>query len=202
MTAVLRTNGLLLAGASLSTAITPELRARVLNDSLVGFLWLLVLLLALSLMTIIRIKPPERAAAAEEPAQGPVPIFRPPGLPAPESMQRRVAPAPLPMRSAARPGVTQPPLSQRPVGQRPVGQRPVGHRPAGQQPGYAARHAPRDVPGQDAVPGQGAAQGQGAAARPRVSGGPPWGPAPKPSDQDPFARSSDWPSSDWRSSDR
>jgi len=188
MTPVLRTNGLLLAGASLSAAITPELRARVLNDSLVGFLWFLVVLLALSLITIIRVKPPERASTAEEPAQAPVPmpIFRAPGPPAPESMQRRVPPAPLPMR----------PVTQRPVGQRPVGQRPVGQRPVGQQPGYAGRHAPRDVPGQDAVPGQ------GAAGRPRVSGGPPWDPAPRPPDLDPFARSSDWPSSDRRPSDR
>jgi hypothetical protein len=162
----------------------------VLNDSLVGFLWLLVLLLALSLITIIRIKPPERASAADEPAQAPVPmpIFRAPGLPTAEPMQRRVPQAPLPVRPVTRPAVTQPPVSQRHVGQRPVGQRPVGQRPAGQQPGYAARHAPRDVPGQDAVPGQ------AAAARPRVSGGPPWGPAPRPPDLDPFTRSSDWPS--------
>lgn len=187
MTPVLRTNGLLLAGAGLSAAITPDLRARVLNDSLVGFLAFLVLLLALSLITIIRIKPPppQRGPAADEPVQAPVPMpaFRSPGYPAPEPRQRRVPPGPLPVR-------------------------PVAQRPVGQQPGYAARHAPREVPGQDAVPGQGAAPGQGAvpgqgtAARPRVSGAPPWGPAPRPPDLDPFARSSDWRSSDSRSSDR
>ena len=199
MTPVLRTNGLLLAGAGLTAAITPELRARVLNDSLVGFLVFLALMLAMSLITIIRIKPPERPSAADEPAEAPapMPIYRAPGLPAPESMQRRVPPTSLPVRP-----VTRPLVGQRPVGQPPVGQRRVGQRPVGPQPGYAARHAPRDVPGQGAAAGQGAAPGQGAAARPRVSGGPPWGPAPRPPDADPFARSSDWPSPDWRSSDR
>lgn len=156
MTPVLRTNGLL-AGAGLSAATAPAVRANVLDDSLVGFLALLVLLLALALIAIIRFEPPERGPIAEETAQAampaqaavPAPAYRAPGLPTRPSGQRQVVPTPLPVR------------------------------PVGQQSAYTARHAPGPV------------RSQGAAERPRISGGPPWGPAPRPPGLDPFLRSSD-----------
>jgi len=167
MTPVLRTNGLLLVGAGLSTASAPATRAALLHDSLVGFLAFLVLLLAMTLIAIIRIKPPERGSVAEEPVEAPVPMphFRAPELPTPDYGPRRVPSVPE-------------------SGQRRIPPEPLPVRPVGQQTGYTARHAPGAVPG------------QGTAARPRVSGGPPWGPAPRPPDLDPYVRSSDWRSAD------
>jgi hypothetical protein len=55
---------------------------------------------------------------------------------------------------------------------------PLPVRAVGQQAGYSARHAPGPRPS------------QGTGGRPRVSSGPPWGPAPRPPDVDPFVRSS------------
>lgn len=154
---MLRTNGLLLASAALTARVTlasaPGGRARLLNDSLVGFLVFLVLLLALALIAIIRLEPPERGSAAEETPHAPAPAsaFRAPEPPAPEFGQRPVSPAPLPRRSVGR----------------------------FDQPGYTARHAPGPAPS------------QGTPDRPRVSGGPPWGPAPRPPGTGPFVRSPD-----------
>ncbi|HUA40570.1 MAG TPA: hypothetical protein VMA32_03330 [Streptosporangiaceae bacterium] len=152
MTAVFGTNGLLQAGGALSTASTPVTRAALLNDSLVGFLVLLVVLLVLSLIVIIRLEPPERTAVAEETPEPavPAPAYAGLGLPVPPTGHRQVASAPLPVR------------------------------PVGQQPTYAPRH------------GYGPVTNPGITTRPRVTGGPPWGPAPRPPDADPFARSSDW----------
>jgi hypothetical protein len=177
MPEVLRTNGLLVAGAALSTAITSNAHTRIADDSLLGFLALLALLLVLALIAIIRFEPPERAYAAEEPAQAavPAPAVEPPrwapGVPAPQPGPRRVAPAPQPGRHHVAPA-SQP----RP---RPVTPVPLPVRVPGQQPGYTARHAPN------------AASSQGTPERPRVTGGPPWGPAPRPPGLDPFLRSSD-----------
>jgi hypothetical protein len=161
MTPVFGTNGLLQAGAALSTASTPLTSAALLDDALVAFMALLVLLLVLSLVVIVRLEPPERSTVAEETPEPavPVPAYAGPGLQAPQPGHRQVASAPLPVR------------------------------PVGQQPSYAPRH------------GYGQVTSPGITTRPRVTGGPPWGPAPRPADLDPFARSSDWGSSDWRSAD-
>lgn len=173
MTEVLSTNGLPVAGAAFSTAIAPVTRTAIADDSLIGFLALLALLLVLALIAIVRFEPPERTSIAEEPAQAASPAPAPANWalagPTPLSGQRRVAPAPQSGRhhvaAASR--------------SRPVAQAPLPVRVPGQQPGYAARHAP------------GVAPSQGTPDRPSVTGGPPWGPAPRPPGHDPFLRSSD-----------
>jgi hypothetical protein len=166
---VLTTNGLLVAGAAFSTAITSVTRTAIDDDSLLGFLALLTLLLLLALAAIIRFETPERAGIAEEPLEAAVPAPAPahwvPTVPAPQSGQRRVTPAPQPGRHH--------------VGPRTVAPAPLPVRVPSQQPGYAARHAPSGAPS------------QGTPDRPRVTGGPPWGPAPRPPGSDPFLRGSD-----------
>jgi hypothetical protein len=175
MTEVLSTNGLPVAGAALSTAIAPVTRTAIADDSLIGFLAFLGLLLVLAIIAIVRFEPPERTSMADEPAQAASPALAPAHWalagPTPLSGQRRVAPAPQSGRhhvaaaSQSRP--------------RPVAPAPLPVRVPGQQPGYAARHAP------------GVAPSQGTPERPGVTGGPPWGPAPRPPGHDPFLRSSD-----------
>jgi hypothetical protein len=166
---VLTTNGLLVAGATISTAIASATRTAIDDDSLLGFLALLALLLVLAVAAIIRFEPPERTVIAEEPMQAAAPVPAPahwvPTVPAPQSGQRRVTPVPQSGRHH--------------VGPRPVAPAPLPVRVPSQQPGYAARHAPSAAPS------------QGAPDRPRVTGGPPWGPAPRPPGSDPFLRSSD-----------
>ena len=82
---------------------------------------------------------------------------------------------------AAGPAFRAPVLPPPALGQRPAAAVPLPVRTPGQsdQRGYAARHAP------------GTAPDQRIAERPRVSGGPPWGPAPRPPDVGPFVRSPD-----------
>jgi hypothetical protein len=171
MTPVLRTNGMLVAGAALSTAITPASRTAIADDSVLGFLAFLALLLVLALITIIRFEPPERAYAAEEPAQAEAPAPWPQSIPGPLPVPRRVTPAPQPVRRHVAPAPQPRP--------RPVARAPLPVRVPGQQPGYSARHAPSS------------AASQGTPERPRVTGGPPWGPAPRPPGLVPFLRSSD-----------
>jgi hypothetical protein len=168
---VLTTNGLLVAGAALSTAITSATRTAIDDDSLLGFLALLALLLVLALAAIIRFETPERTATAEEPVQAATPAPAPapwiPSVPAPQSGQRRITAAPQSGRHHVAPR------------QRPVAPAPLPVRVPSQQPGYAARHAPSAAPS------------QGTPDRPSVTGGPPWGPAPRPPGSDPFLRGSD-----------
>jgi len=134
------------ANAVLAVAAgTSGLRALLAHDSLVGFLVLLVLVLALALFAIIRLSPQE-ARSIELDSQRDTAYARP--VPP-------VSPRPAPMADAA------PALLPRPVVQ--SGQR-----------GYAARHGPG--------PGPGPGPGTDTALRPRVTGGPPWGPAPRPPD--------------------
>jgi predicted lipid-binding transport protein (Tim44 family) len=175
MTEVLSTNGLPVAGAALSTAIAPVTRTAIADDILLGFLAFLGLLLALALIAIVTFEPPERTSIAEEPAQAASPALAPANwaiaVPTPQSGQRRVAPA----TQSGRHHVAAASQSRL----RPVAPPPLPVRVPGQQPGYAARHAP------------GAGPNQGTPERPRVSGGPPWGPAPRPPGHDPFLRSSD-----------
>jgi hypothetical protein len=183
MGSVLRTNGLLVAGAALSTAITPDARAALANDSLLGFLAFLTLLLLLALIAIVRFEQPERESVEDEPADAATPAapYWPSGYPTPPPGQRHVA-APQPGQRRAAP-LLQP--GQRRLGQatqprqRPVAPVPLPVRVPGQQAGYTARHGP------------GAAPSQSTSDRPRVSGGPPWGPAPRPPGMDPFLRSSE-----------
>jgi hypothetical protein len=175
VTPVLRTNGMLVAGAALSTAIAPASRTALVDDILVGFLAFLALLLVLALIAIIRFQPPERTPVAEEPSQATVPPPTPahwvPGVPAPPSGQRRIGPPAQPRQRHVAPAPQPRP--------RPVSPAPLPVRVPGQQAGYAARHAPGPAPSQST------------AERPRVTGGPPWGPAPRPPGLDPFLRSSD-----------
>jgi hypothetical protein len=175
MTAVLTTNGLPVAGAALSSAIATVTRTAIADDSLIGFLAFLGLLLVLALIAIVRFEPPERTSIAEEPAQAASPAPAPANWAlagaTPQSGQRRMVPAAQSGRHHV--------AAASPSRPRPVAPAPLPVRVPGQQPGYSARHAP------------GAGPGQGSPDRPRITGGPPWGPAPRPPGHDPFLRSSD-----------
>lgn len=102
-------------------------RAALISHGVEIFLLVLVVLLALSLVAIVRLQPPERRSSAEG-------VGDERG-----SLPRPVAPVALPRRAG------QP-----------------SHR------SYVARHVP------------GPLTEQGRHERPKVSGGPPWGPVPRP----------------------
>ena len=125
-----------------------------MTDKGIFFLVLfLALLLVLFIYAVIRV-PPELADSQEQPVlDQPEP---PPPVPTAPAHQ------PLPVR---RPRTLTPPVAASPV---PAPAVPAAAAPAFGGPsngGYAARHATVAVP---------------VITAPKVSGGPPWGPAPKP----------------------
>jgi protein TonB len=125
-----------------------------MTDKGIFFLVLfLALLLVLFIYAVIRV-PPELADSQEQPVlDQPEPPPLVPTAPAPQ---------PLPVR---RPRTLAPPVAAPPVAASPV---PAAAAPAfggSSNGGYAARHATVAVP---------------VITAPKVSGGPPWGPAPKP----------------------
>jgi hypothetical protein len=125
-----------------------------MTDKGIFFLVLfLALLLVLFIYAVIRV-PPELADSQEQPVLD---------LPEPPpSAATAPAPQPLPVR---RPRTLAPPVAAPPVPAPPV---PAPAAPAfggSSNGGYAARHATAAVP---------------VITAPKVSGGPPWGPAPKP----------------------
>lgn len=144
------------------------------NDGVMVFLVFLVLLLAISLVAVVRL-PPWAGSPADEDA--------------PDAPARRV-PAHVPAHAATSPAPswpapTGPQRSGAPAAVRPPG----GPQPAGIQPGAeSARSFPAAAVGQygGADPAAGPAHrpvpGPGAVHPPVVSGSPPWGPAPKPPD--------------------
>ncbi len=139
---MLSTNGLLAAGAALSAAIAPAVHAIVLDDSVVGFLALLVLLLALALIAIVRFEPPERAPIAEETAQAAMPAHAPRLA---QRARRRYRGAPgLPTAVGAAPRARH--RGQRPVAQTPLPVRPSDSRLATRPGTRPVRHAVRARP--------------------------------------------------------
>ena len=168
-------------------------RAALVNDGIPAFLAALVLVLVLMLIAVIRLPRwgDTHAEDDEQPDSGPLAHAGPapdrdapdsalPGLPA-----RAGPPAPAPGRSRpahARHGHTR----SAPAGPRPLGQQPAGPRPLGQQPAgtssLSAGGPARSQPGDADLPDRpgGEVPGRGAVRAPRVSGSPPWEPAPRP----------------------
>jgi hypothetical protein len=137
-------------------------RSALANDSLLGFLALLVLLLAAVLIVVIRLPPYQSAPPAEDrqddaDSAESLPLSAYPQLPVPGS-------AAAPLNSAAAPSG---PARLAGSGRSAIPVR-VPSQPG--QRGYAARHAPGHGPGPE----------QDTVSLPKVSGSPPWGPAPKP----------------------
>jgi hypothetical protein len=125
-----------------------------MTDKGIFFLVLfLALLLVLFIYAVIRV-PPELADSQEQPVLDlPEPPPSAPTFPAPQ---------PLPVR---RPRTLAPPVAASPVPASPVPAPPAPAFGGSSNGGYAARHATVAVP---------------VITAPKVSGGPPWGPAPKP----------------------
>ena len=125
-----------------------------MTDKGIFFLVLfLALLLVLFIYAVIRV-PPELADSQEQPVLD---------LPEPPpSAPTAPAPQPLPVR---RPRTLTPPVPAPPVPAPPVSAPAAPAFGGSSNGGYAARHATVAVP---------------VITPPKVSGGPPWGPAPKP----------------------
>jgi hypothetical protein len=146
-------------------------RAALGNDGVMVFLVFLVLLLAISLVAVVRLPPWA-------------------GGPADEDAPARRVPAHVPAHAATSPGTawpapTGPQRSGAPAAVRPPG----GPPPAGAQPGAesalsfpAATVGPYGGPDPAAGPAHRPVPAPGAVRSPVVSGSPPWGPAPKPPD--------------------
>jgi hypothetical protein len=137
-------------------------RSTLANDSLLGFLALLVLLLAAVLIVVIRLPPyqgpPPAADSQDETASAEgMPVSSYPELTVTGSASAPLAYAPAPSGSGRLAGSGRSAIPIRVPSQ--PGQR-----------GYAARHAPSHGPGSE----------QDTVSLPKVSGSPPWGPAPKP----------------------
>ena len=156
-----------LAAASVRTPLALD------NDGVMVFLVFLVLLLAISLVAVVRL-PPWAGSPADEDAPAPA---------------RRV-PAHVPAHAATSPGPAWPaPTGPQRSGPPPGGPPPAGTQPAGTQTGAeSARSFPAAAAGQyggpdPAVgPAHRPVPGPGAVRPPAVSGSPPWGPASKPPD--------------------
>ena len=129
-----------LATVLLGVASTSGRHSALVDDGVAGFLLALVVLLALAIVAIIRLRPLERASSSDD-----------------EADQSSRA---LPAAARSRGPVPAPRLVA------PVSGPQVSGRPDSR--GYAPRHVPRKH-----------AEVQ-VADRPQVSGGPPWGPAPRP----------------------
>jgi len=125
-----------------------------MTDKGIFFLVLfLALLLVLFIYAVIRV-PPELADSQEQPV---LDLPEPPPL-----VPTAPASQPLPVR---RPRTLAPPVAAPPVPASPVPAPPAPAFGGSSNGGYAARHATVAVP---------------VITAPKVSGGPPWGPAPKP----------------------
>jgi hypothetical protein len=124
-----------------------------MTDKGIFFLVLfLALLLVLFIYAVIRV-PPDRADSQEQPV-----LDQPEPPPAPTAP----APQPLPVRQ---PRTLASPVAASPVAASPVAAPAAPAFGGSSNGGYAARHATVAVP---------------VITAPKVSGGPPWGPAPKP----------------------
>ena len=157
----------------LAAAGVPSPRA-LDNDGVMVFLVFLVLLLAISLVAVVRL-PPWAGSPADEDA--------------PDTPPRR-GPAHVPAHAATSPGPAWPAPTgpQRSGAPAAVGP-PGGPQPAGSQPGAesalsfpAATVDPYGGPDPAAGPAHRAVPASGVFRPPVVSGSPPWGPAPKPPD--------------------
>ena len=181
------------AGARSRGAALVSPRAAMVNDGIMSFLVLLSLLLVMSLFAVIRL--PRWAGPADgdskpappvpaRPAQPPVPRHARPGhaWPAP------VWPVPAwPVAPGSRPAGTQSsavpelsfPVTLQP-GQPDPAARPATDRAARPATDPAGRPATRPATDSAARP----APGRGTVRSPKVSGSPPWGPAPRPPDRE------------------
>ena len=162
-----------LAMPHLAVASAPSPRA-LDNDSVMVFLVFLVLLLAISLVAVVRL-PPWAGGPADEDAT--------------DAPPRRV-PAHVPLHAATSAGTAWPaPTGPQRSGPPPAGPQPGGAQPGGAQPGAesalsfpAATVDPYGGPDPAAGPAHRAVPASGVFRPPVVSGSPPWGPAPKPPD--------------------
>jgi hypothetical protein len=157
-----------LAMPHLAVASAPSPRA-LDNDSVMVFLVFLVLLLAISLVAVVRL-PPWAGGPADEDAT--------------DAPPRRV-PAHVPAHAATSAGTAWP----APTGPQRSGPPAAGPQPGGAQPGAesalsfpAATVGPYGGPDPAAGPAHRPARAPGTIRPPVVSGSPPWGPAPKPPD--------------------
>jgi hypothetical protein len=175
----------LAAGAHSRGAALVSPRAAMVNDGIMSFLVLLLLLLVMSLFAVIRLPRWAGPADGDGKPASPVPA-RPAQPPAPRHARPGHAwPAPVwpvpawPVAPGSRPAGTQsgaaPELSF-PVTLQP-GQPDPAARPATDP---AARPATRPATDSAARP----AQGRGTVRSPKVSGSPPWEPAPRPPDRE------------------
>jgi hypothetical protein len=160
------------AGARSPRAALVSSRAAMVNDGILSLLVLLSLLLVMSLLAVIRL--PRWAGPPDGEAKPAPPVPARPALPAPRHARPGPAwPAPVwpvpasPVPSGSRPAGTQ-------SGAMPALTLPVT-RPPG-QPDPAAR--PATDPATPPV------HGRGTVRSPKVSGSPPWEPAPRPPDRE------------------
>lgn len=165
-----------------SALVSP--RAAMINDGILSFLLILLLLLLMSLFAVIRL--PRWAGPADGDGRPAPPLPARPAPPAPRhALPGHAWPAPVwpvpawPVPSGSRPAGTQPgaaPALSFPV-RRPAGLEEPAARPAEDA---AARPATYPAP----RPATASGYARGTARPPKVSGSPPWDPAPRPPGQE------------------
>jgi hypothetical protein len=164
------------AGAHSPRSALASPRAAMINDGIQAFLLLLVLLLLMSLFAVIRL--PRWAGPADGDGRPAAPLPARPAPPAPRhALPGHAWPAPVwpvpawPVPAGSRPAGTQ--SGATPALSFPVRQ-PSGQPDPAARPGVDPATYPAPRPAAGHVPGRATVRS------PKVSGSPPWGPAPRP----------------------